>query len=357
MAWKPKTFFGNYVRGLANFFTMGLIPGLNKGDNTIWQNLLGRYAGTGLTQSEQEANQFSADQAQIQRDWESDEAVKAYERQREFYQDFQSPQAQVQQYQEAGLNPALMFGRGVTPASPVSGNQASGGASAESVKPTPGDIGQLASLLSGIAFKAKEVNAEVKLKNAQTNEANARAENVRKENEVFGERFQLWKEVQNATVTNLNAQTAYELAHADLARANISKVQAETAWTKAQTILTKIDSQNRQAVIDSALAVNQANIALMTEQTAKTGSERRLVEQAYSQRMQKFEYELRQAAAEAGISENEFNAFGLERNLMPLLFRLRLLVQLRVVLVFCLVLSIIQEQILLILLVLILLAR
>lgn len=65
----------------------------------------------------QQQNKFNAEQAQISRDW-----------QREYYEQYQSPEAQVRQYQQAGLNPALMYEGAPTLGTPPSGATASSGA-------------------------------------------------------------------------------------------------------------------------------------------------------------------------------------------------------------------------------------
>ena len=62
-------------------------------------NVIKKYTGSGLTSAEQEANQFTAAQAEQARQFQEDMYVK-----------YQSPQAMMRQYADAGLNPALMYG-------------------------------------------------------------------------------------------------------------------------------------------------------------------------------------------------------------------------------------------------------
>lgn len=80
---------------------------------------------------------FNASEASINREFQSAEAQKAREFQEDIYTRYQSPQAQVRQYQEAGLNPALMYARGVTP---VSLSSASLGPSGSSASASPSAI-------------------------------------------------------------------------------------------------------------------------------------------------------------------------------------------------------------------------
>lgn len=82
---------------------------------------------------QEDAQAFNASEAALNRDFQSKEAEAAFEREREFYEQYQSVGAQVRQYQEAGLNPALLAGGvsvGSTPSSPsAAGSAASSGAS------------------------------------------------------------------------------------------------------------------------------------------------------------------------------------------------------------------------------------
>ena len=79
----------------------------------------GKYLGTNLTGAEREANEFTAQEAQKQRDWETEMSNTAFQR-------------QVADMQKAGVNPALAMTGGASGASTPSG------ASAQSVSPGTG---------------------------------------------------------------------------------------------------------------------------------------------------------------------------------------------------------------------------
>lgn len=90
------------------------------------ENIFKQYTGTGKTdkfQEELEASEASNDRL----------AENAYERNVDFYERFESVPAQVRQYKEAGLNPALMYGSGASVSAsnvaPSGSASASGGAS------------------------------------------------------------------------------------------------------------------------------------------------------------------------------------------------------------------------------------
>lgn len=116
--------------------------------------------------------EFNAQQAEIQRNFQSKEAELAYERQVDFYDTRQSPTAMMEQYKEAGINPAVAFGHGSaggvtsTPSSSVP----SGAVASARSNSLPGFLGiadEMVSLQKSIE--------EVKLLRSEAREANARS--------------------------------------------------------------------------------------------------------------------------------------------------------------------------------------
>lgn len=145
--------------------TSGDIDGSGKG----WlSSLWNKWTGAGTTGQQDALNNFEASQAQANRDWQSVEADKNrrfqaeqaqldYDRQVEFYEQYQSIGAQMRQYKEAGLNPALLAD-GVQPSSSApSGSAPTGsiptGSSAHATSPMSspsgfaGFMGQILNLL------------------------------------------------------------------------------------------------------------------------------------------------------------------------------------------------------------------
>ena len=70
-------------------------------------NFLKKISGSGMTDAEKEASDTSLRNAQILAD-------EDYQRKIDFYERYESPEAQVLQYKSAGLNTALMFGNGAS---------------------------------------------------------------------------------------------------------------------------------------------------------------------------------------------------------------------------------------------------
>lgn len=107
---------------------------------------------SGLTGAEREANAFSAQQAEIARDW-----------QEKFYNQYESPQAMIRQAQEAGINPAAIFGNAM-------GGSAPSSSAPTSVIPKGGDVGGAVAQLAALS---KQI-AEIDLIKSQTHESQSR---------------------------------------------------------------------------------------------------------------------------------------------------------------------------------------
>lgn len=167
-----------------------------------------------LTGAQREANEFSSQQADLDRRFQSAEAEKARDWQENEYLKYNSPAAQVRQYQAAGINPALMFGDPATPA--PSQTSVPAGASAASVTPSGGDlvgmIGQMLNL-SKLDAEIENLRDDSRLKRV-----NARSAELQNQlTEKFGE---------------IRAQADY-----DKVQAEISKSLEEGKLTKEQRLV------------------------------------------------------------------------------------------------------------------------
>lgn len=207
----------------------GLFENFKKGLGGIWagvESLWNRVTGRGQTNADRAAQDFSAEQAQINRDFQSAESQKARQWQEDFYTQYQSPQAQVRQYQDAGLNPALMYGRGATPA--ASASTASNGPLGDTAAGvvTPADPSSLLNMVFGMA----KLPSEIDLLNAQADDFRASATG---------------KDIQNAYSPQILEQ--------NLRKGEMSILNTQAAITTAQYQWALMSSQEQLNIMKTSL--------------------------------------------------------------------------------------------------------
>lgn len=119
-----------------------------------YQNVVNQITKSNLTGAEREANQFTADEAQKQRDWEAEMQNTAYQR-------------QVVDMQKAGVNPALAMSNG-QPSTPS-------GASAQSVSPSSSGVG-MSELMQLLMLPSQKRLLQAQAEATQAGAAKSRAE-------------------------------------------------------------------------------------------------------------------------------------------------------------------------------------
>ena len=238
--------------------------------------------------------QYNHDEAQIDRDWNE-----------RMYNMYQSPEAQMRQYQEAGLNPALMYQGGVDVNGPSGGSAASTSGADGGEDPQSGFervMGVMSQFLNMITGASNIGQSVVQLKN-QTSETRATVEE-KKAHAANLEADTAGKQLSNQITAAFGMAEAYyknEQSRASIAstyqniRESISRVslndstielngekievaksEAGLNWAKAN--LTKFTEEQGRALLEPSKRLLEAQIALTRAQTAKTSEEAAQVE-------------------------------------------------------------------------------
>lgn len=194
----------------------------------VLSGLAGKYTGSNLTPAEEQANQFTAEQAEL-----------ANERDVFNYQ--HRYQWQVQDMQKAGLNPALLYG-GSSGASSVPSAPAG-----SSVSPTAGSD-PISAIMDLALLKAniENIKADTGLKNAEAGRTGAETERTK----------MLTQYEIDDIVSNINFRES-----------QISRNEAETSLAFANIALLESDLKTRDAF-------NAANLKLAEANVAKTEADR-----------------------------------------------------------------------------------
>lgn len=270
--------------------------------------------------------QYNHDEAQIDRDWNE-----------RMYNMYQSPEAQMRQYREAGLNPALMYQGGVDINGPSGGSAASasgadGGEDPQSgFERVMGVMSQFLNMLTGASSIGQSV---VQLKN-QTSETRATVEE-KKAHAANLEADTAGKQLSNQITAAFGMADAYyknEQSKASIAatyqgiresasrislndstielngeKIQVAKSEAGLNWAKAN--LTKFTEEQGRALLEPSKRLLEAQIALTRAQTAKTSEEAAQVElDAVARRNAEYAQaakDMAQALVTHGLLDNDY---------------------------------------------------
>lgn len=232
------------------------------GKNGALASLWNKKTGAGLTGAEREANAFSAEQAQKQMDFQQQMRDTQY-------------QSAVSDMQNAGLNPALMYGSG------ASGNASPSGSAATSVSPTADggllsliiDMKRLSMEQSALNYdnKLKAANAQAVILNAWSNFRNANSQERQAavaEAKVDIEKMLADKhvEVDDATINKMAADASYvaELRkfvskHYDILQQNADSLQRQSiaAMRQADAAIQNAATESYKADYSTDLMYSQ----------------------------------------------------------------------------------------------------
>lgn len=143
---------------------------------------LDSMSGADLTNAQQQMNDYNSAEAQKQRDFASKQAELAFDRQVDFYEKYQSIGSQVKQFQDAGLNPALLAG-GVSPSSSAPSSSAPSGFAASGSSPSSNPMALVSFVmqLAGIKSQIEKTQAETENIQSQTETQSVTRDKLRQE--------------------------------------------------------------------------------------------------------------------------------------------------------------------------------
>ena len=286
--------------------------GLNS-NGEISSDAIGR--GKGFSNTQLAEMQYNHDEAQLDRQFQED-----------MYNKYQSPEAQMRQYQAAGLNPALMYQGGVDINGPSGGSAASApGASVMGVMSQFMNMITGASNIGNQVMQVKNQTAETK---ATVEEKRAHADNLEADTEgkrignqitaAFGMAHAYYENKQLAASIKQTYQNIREsVSRIDLNNSTIevngekiqvAKSEAELNWAKAN--LTKFTEEQGRELLEPSKKLLQAQIYLVTAQGEKTSEEAAQVElSAVSKRYAEYAQaakDMAQAAVTQGLLDKDY---------------------------------------------------
>lgn len=215
---------------------------------------------SGLTGAEREANAFTAEQASISRNFEAQQAEIARDWQEQQYLQYNSPAAMIRQYQEAGLNPALMYGSSSGSSASMS-TSIPGSPSGSSVSPHgAGDVASMVANLSMLKAQIENIKADTENKRAAAGESGARTNllNIDASFESL---------LKSAELGKLGVETEKLSTDIQLIQSNIGKNKAEVnlfetqnAVNRVQLDILKIDKEYKPDIYKHQLSKGKVDI-------------------------------------------------------------------------------------------------
>lgn len=218
----------------------------------------------------QEERQWQEEQAGRQMDFQYDMMLTQMQHQEDFYNQYQSPAAMVRQYQDAGINPALMFGKGGSFSSPISQGAIPNGA-------MPNSTGSFDVNMNGfIEDIFNTLNLRTALKQEKLENENIAADTGLKQQQtklLKTEEMKLYHEVMNLCETNKKIKAEIETE-----AARKLNIEANTELTTQQAVSEVV----RQNMMEAEILLKGVQVAWTTADTALKGVQK----QAYDKQMQ-----------------------------------------------------------------------
>lgn len=247
------------------WFNRKLVPFLKSIGNGF-ESWFGSATGQTLSNAQKEANQFSADEAQKNREFQQQMSDTAYQR-------------EVADMQAAGLNPQLMYRGSASGASTPSGASPS---SVDAGQPSLNPLGLLAQIQQLSLLKAQKDNikADTEKKKQDVSESSVRIDMLRANTAKLIKDIDLM----DANIHKLGLESdALEIANKYIAAEkemslyvsglNADKIVAETAEVNKR--IEKLDKEQLQILQN--IAESKAKVNYLLAQTSLTNEQKKLI--------------------------------------------------------------------------------
>lgn len=243
------------------------------------ESLIAKVTGNKMTGAEEQAAALSFDNSQKL-------AEQDYERKIDFYERFESPEARVRQYKDAGLNPMLLAGNGAS----VSASGGVGAGSAPVQSSSGSALGGVLSAILGTVTKMQQINTERSLTSSQQDINRYQAETARiqatnygaylsalttgqnQKNEVFYEAFGVDMQNKQADTKAKEAQASYlyevagsEVVRRSLMESGIRLNDSQTAMNEVQKAILKAQEKYSDRYFKSVAEISEYQSTIMAQ--------------------------------------------------------------------------------------------
>jgi hypothetical protein len=297
------------------------LSGIGKGIKSLFN----KSTGADLTSAERQTMDWNAEQAELNRSFQSAEAEKARQWQEDYYNAYESPQARIRQYEDAGLNPALLYGSQLGSGSAPS-TSVPAGDSASVGMPSSG-AGDLLSFIG----EMMSIKSLVNNYNAGADAKRAEAENKRADTKLKEQQYEfnpeLWRSEINkneantknllAGVEQLQASTASIFKDIDLKDSQIDEIIARTDNIRVDTAKKELEKQGVEVnnrLLAAKILETYANARLAKAKELLAGSEKDLTDKkAFRQQLENDDWQSsggRPVDSFAGLVDKGANILG-----------------------------------------------